>query len=254
MMLSVEDQFSKETVAEFLSYLTMEDLAKIKDKVELICLSTQDEMARKLSIRDGRRLSAWKDHFKPLEQEAEPIKNFLKNKLAAAGEIIKYYEANMDSLEDMRTVEGQKRFGAKAKQTSCSLIFHCTNAVDAAIAPNLAEMFLVLAKALNSGRLESELTLSLSFRRFSPEQDSRIKIFTETTVTGDLLRQIYEILGENRVARDVFHVKVVSEVSVVMRRYFDPWIDYQPFEPLHEGMLHEYEELANEFEASNYDL
>ncbi|CAJ0576778.1 unnamed protein product, partial [Mesorhabditis spiculigera] len=247
MMLIVEDQFSKETVDEFLSYLTKEDLAKIKYKIHLTCMPGEDEMGRKIWIRDSGRLSAWKDHFKPVEREAEPVKNFLPKKLAAAGEITKYYEANMDRLEDLRTLEGQKRFGAESKQTNCAFIFHCTNAVDAAIAPNLAEMFLVLAKAINSGRLESELTLSLSFTRFPREQDSRVKLMTETTVTGDLLRQVGEILVENGVELDVFHVKVVSEISVVMRRYFDKWFGYQPFQPFLEGMLHEYEELANEF-------
>ncbi|CAJ0576885.1 unnamed protein product, partial [Mesorhabditis spiculigera] len=256
MPLTIDGQYSKETVDEFLEGLKKEDLAKIWDKIHLTCLPSEDEMGRQLWIVDKGRLAAWKDDFQPVERGAEPIKSFLEQQETTKKDVIKYYEANKESLADMRTMAGQERFGKDANQPSGSLLIHSKDWSDKAMATRLAEVFLVLAKAINSGRLESDdlpftesdMVLSLSFTRFKPEKDSRVKIVTTTTVTGALLQQVVEILLENDVYLGILHVKVKSDVAWVMDRYLDAGgRDYRPFTPFCEGMLDKYEELAKKF-------
>ncbi|CAJ0561914.1 unnamed protein product, partial [Mesorhabditis spiculigera] len=248
MPLTIDGQYSNETVDEFLEGLKKEDLAKIWDKIHLTCLPSEDDMGRQLWIVDKGRLAAWKDEFQPVDRDAEPIKSFLEQQETTKKDVIKYYEENKESLVDMRTMAGQERFGKSVNKPSCSLLIHSKDLSDKAMATQLAEVFLVLAKAINSGRLESDMVLSLSFTRFKPEKDSRVKIITATTVTGALLKQIVEILLENDVYLGILHLKVKSDVAWVMDRYLDAGgRDYKPFTPFCEGMLDKYEELTKKF-------
>ncbi|CAJ0576901.1 unnamed protein product, partial [Mesorhabditis spiculigera] len=146
MPLEIDALYSKETIEEFLDGLKKEDLARIQNKIHLVCLSSEDEMGRQLWIVDKGRLRAWNDDYKPVEQAAEPIRNCLERQQAAMDDIIKYYEENKGNLADMRTMAGQIRFGRNANQSSCNLIIHSKDLSDRAITKQLAEVFLVLAK------------------------------------------------------------------------------------------------------------
>ncbi|CAJ0561922.1 unnamed protein product, partial [Mesorhabditis spiculigera] len=206
-----------------------EDLARIQNKIHLVCLPSEDEMGRQLWIVDEGRLPAWNDDYKPVEQAAEPIRNFLERQQAAMDDIIKYYEENKGNLADMRTMAGQIRFGKNANQSSCNLIIHSKDLSDRAITKQLAEM-----------------VLSVSFTRFVPEKNSRVKIVSENTATGHLLTQVVEILLENGVDIDILHVKVKSDVAVMMGKHLGTR-NFTPFTPLCAGMLDDYKALAKTF-------
>ncbi|CAJ0576823.1 unnamed protein product, partial [Mesorhabditis spiculigera] len=91
------------------------------------------------------------------------------------------------------------------------------------------------------------MVLSLSFTRFVPERNSRVKIVSENTATGDLLTQVVEILLENGIHIDILHVKVKSDVAVMMGKHLFGARNFTPFTPLCAGMLDDYKALAKTF-------
>ncbi|CAJ0951247.1 unnamed protein product, partial [Mesorhabditis belari] len=195
----------------------------IRYKTDVACCLNRYYKGNRLVVRKLRLKpipASWDPKWTPSRTPLFDPRRCVIDERIRFKKIMDWYEKHQEEYPDLKTVEGQKRLGKDTGEEGGSLIlrfFHGKKKRH----EELTKVFLILARAFNSGEIPTNKLIVISLKVFddSDDEDSRIKISTNSREDlPQILREIHKILL-NANSPDFF-LRYKTDVACCLNQYF----------------------------------